>query len=48
MELSPQFKVSFKRLEKPRLEPKTLGIHVDSLITTRQKLITVDTAFDTV
>ena len=48
MEPKPQFKVSFKRLEKPRLEPKTPGIHVDSLITTPQKLITVDPAFDTV
>ena len=42
------FKVSFKRLEKPRLEPKNRGIQVDSLTTTPEKLITVGPAFDTV
>ena len=48
MEPKPQFKVSFKRLEKPRLEPKNLGIQVDSLTTTPEELIAVGPAFDTV
>ena len=48
---------SFKRLEKPRLEPKNRGIQVDSLTITPEKLIAVgppekliavDPAFDTV
>ena len=46
MEPKPQFKVSFKRLEMPRLEPKNLSIQqVDSLTTTPEKLIAVCPAF---
>ena len=46
MEPKPEFKVSFKRLEKPRLEPKYLSIQqVDSLTTTPEKLIAVGPAF---
>ena len=41
-------KVSFKRLEKPRLEPKNRGIQVDSLTTIPEKLIAVGPAFDMV
>ena len=48
MKPKPKFKASFKRLEKPRLEPKNRGIHVDSLTTTPEKLIAVGPAFDTV
>ena len=48
MEPKPQFKVSFKRLEKPRLEPNNLCIQVYSLTTTPEKLIAVGPAFDTV
>ena len=46
VEPSPEFIVSFKRHERPRLEPKNLGIQVNSLTTTPQKLIAVDPAFD--
>ena len=48
MEPKLQFKVSLKRLEKPRLESKNRGIQVDSLTTTPEKLIAVGPAFDTV
>ena len=48
VEPKPQFQISFKRLEKPRLEPKNLGIQVDSLTTTPEKLIAVGPVFDTV
>ena len=37
-----------KDWKKPRLEPNTLGIQVDSLTTTPEKLIAVGPAFDTV
>ena len=47
MEPKLQFKVPFKRLEKPRLGPKNHGIQVDSLTTTTE-LIAVGPAFDTV
>ena len=40
--------VLFKRLEKPVLEPKNLGIQVDSLNTTPEKLIAAGPAFDMV
>ena len=48
MEPKLQFKVSFKRQEKSRLEPKNRGVQVDSLTTTSEKLIAVGPAFDTV
>ena len=48
MEPKLQFKVSFKRLEKPRLEPKNRGIQVNSLTTIPEKLIAVGPAFDMV
>ena len=37
-----------KDWKKPKLEPKNLGIQVDSLTTTPEKLIAVGPAFDTV
>ena len=46
MEPKPQFKVSLKKLEKPRLEPKNHSIQqVDSLTTTLEKLMAAGPAF---
>ena len=48
MEPKLQFKISFKRLEKPRLVSKNHGIQVDGLTSTPEKLRAVGPAFDTV
>ena len=45
MESKLQFKVSFKRLEKPRLEPKNPGIQVDSLTTTSTTITSISVLF---
>ena len=42
------FKSHSKDWKRPRLEPKNLGIQVDSLTTTPEKLRAVDPVFDTV